>query len=130
MAKSSFLQGHTLRCTVHFVPSYNKNKKVISILHNRIRGAYSRYQEFPFLPVSNFVILMQQTARTYLLLAQKKFSKLRDIGLFKLNVCSKILRYSYQKIRSFLKTDRVNNKGDVMLSAEIMLSINSFYTFN
>ena len=25
-----------------------------------------------------------------------------------------------KKIRSFLKTDRVNNKGDVMLSAEIM----------
>ena len=63
---------------------------------------------------------MQQTTRTYSLLAQKKFCKLRDIGLFKLNVCSKILTYSYQKIRSFLKTDRVNNKGDVMLSAEIM----------
>ena len=120
MAKSSFLLGRTLRCTVHFVPSYNKKKKVISILRNRVRGAYSRDQEFPFLPVSNFVILMQQTARTYSLLAQKKFCKLRDIGLFKLNVCSKILRYSYQKIRSFLKTDRVNNKGDVMLSAEIM----------
>ena len=118
MAKSSFLLGRKLRCTVHFVPSYNK--KVISILRNRVRGAYSRDQEFPFLPVSNFVILMQQTTRTYSLLAQKKFCKLRDIGLFKLNVCSKILTYSYQKIRSFLKTDRVNNKGDVMLSAEIM----------
>ena len=64
------------------------------MLHNRVREAYSRYQEFPFLPVSKFVILMQQTARTYLLLAQKKFCKLRDIGLFKLNACSKILRYS------------------------------------
>ena len=120
MAKSSFLLGRTLRCMVHFVPSYNKKKKVISILRNRLRGAYSRDQEFPFLPVSNFVILMQQTARTYLLLAQKKFCKLRDIGLFKLNVCSNILRYSYKKIHSFLKTDRVNNKGNVMLSAEIM----------
>ena len=118
MAKSSFLLGRTLRCTVHFVPSYNK--KVISILRNHVRGAYSRDQEFPFLPVSNFVILMQQTARTYSLLAQKKFCKLRDIGLFKLNVCSKILRYSYQKIRSCLKSDRVNNKGDVMILAEIM----------
>ena len=121
MAKSSFLLGRMLRCTVHFVPSYNKKKKVISILRNRVRGAYSRDQDFPFLPVLNFVvILMQQIARTYLPLAQKKFCKLCDIGLCKLNVCSKILRYSYQKIRSFLKTDRVNNKGDVMLSAEIM----------
>ena len=65
MAKSSFLLGRTVRCTVHFVPSYNKKKKVISILRNRVRGAYSRDQEFPFLPVSNFVILIQQTVRTY-----------------------------------------------------------------
>ena len=39
MAKSSLL-GHTLMCMVHFVPYYNKNKNMIYILRDSLRGAY------------------------------------------------------------------------------------------
>ena len=40
MAKSSLLLGHTLMCMVHFVPYYNKNKNMIYILRDSLRGAY------------------------------------------------------------------------------------------
>ena len=39
MAKSSLLLGRTLRCMVHFVPYYNKNKSMICILSDSLRGA-------------------------------------------------------------------------------------------
>ena len=103
MAKSSFLLGRTVRCTVHFVPSYNKKKKVISILRNRVRGAYSRDQEFPFFTSIEFCYFDATNREDIFASTQKKFCKLRDIGLFQLNVCSKILRYSYQKFARFLK---------------------------
>ena len=90
----TFLLGRTLRCMEHFVPFYNKNKKVISIFRNRLRGAYVieisrvpfyQYRIF-FLDVANRQNIFDQNIAS----SVKTFCKLRDRGFSELNICSKI----------------------------------------